>query len=306
MDSQTTIDLSRLPFPDAIEKLSFEELFGAFQERFEDSWNELRVTFPDLPEYNVGGLETDPVVVLGEAWSFLRLLDRARVNDAVKSVLAPMAKGADLDNIAVRQGVHRLTLVAATEQDPAVMEGDAALLRRYLLSFDRPSAGSVARYLYEAWTAAPGLHDIRVNGRAVHGRVGDTDIVILGAGGAVATSQELATVQAAITQAHVKPEAVGVAALPAQRTTYSIQQTIIVPSGPDAELVRQEALARVNAVAKSRMLIGAGVPRDLIAGAAFGPSVIDVVHIAPAQDIPADPYRAPVCTGVVINVEVQS
>jgi len=304
MDSQSIIDLSRLPFPDAIEKLAFEDLFDAFQGRFETSWNALREAFPDLPAYNVGGLETDPVVVLGEAWSYLRLLDRARVNDAVKSVLAPMAKGADLDNVVARQGIERLILVPATDDAAAVMEGDAALLRRYLLSFDRPSAGSAARYLYEAWSTVPALHDVRVNGRAVHGRIGDTDVVILGPNGALATTEERAAVQAAVSQAHVKPEAVGVAVLAAERVNYTVQQTITVPSGPDAELVRQEAVARVLAVTRSRMLIGAGVPRDLIAGAAFGPSVIGVVHQSPAEDIPADPYRAPVCTAIDIEVEV--
>lgn len=300
----TSIDLSRLPFPDAIERLSFETLFLAFQTRFEASWTELRERVPDLPAYDVFSIETDPLAVIGQAWSYLRLLDRARVNDAIKAVLAPMARGADLDNVAARQGIARLVLVAASGQTPAVLESDAALLRRYLLSFDRPSAGSAGLYLYEAWTAAPALQDVRVNGRAIHGRIGDTDVVILGADGAAASDAERNAVQAAISRADVKPEAVGVAAIKAGRTEYRVEQWIRVPVGPDAELVRQEAVARVLAVTRSRMLIGAGVPRDLVAGAAFGPGVVDVVHLSPASDVPSDPYKAPVCIEIDISVEV--
>lgn len=304
--SPTSIDLSRLPFPDALERLDFEAMFVAFMARFHASWEEARALDPSLPAYDVGGLETDPIVILGQADTYMRLLDRQRVNDAVKALLAPTASSADLDNVVARQGMQRLELAPATGDQPAVMETDAALLRRYLLSFDRPSAGSAGRYLYEAWTVAPWLTDVRVNGRAVHGRIGDTDIVIAGVDGAAATVDELAAVQAAVTHPHVKPEAVGVAVIPATRKEYRVEQVVVVPVGPDAELVRAEAEARVRAVCLSRMLIGAAVPRDLVAGAAFGPSIVDVVHVAPAADIAAQPYAIPVCTEIAISVEVAS
>lgn len=304
MTAPTTIDLSRLPFPNAIEVLDYETLRGAFIDRFAAVWASLRLTQPDLPPYEVDRLETDPVVIVGQAWAYLRFLDRARVNDAVRALLAPMAQGADLDNVVARQGVLRLELSPATDRAPAVMESDAALLRRYLLSFDRPSAGSAGRYLYEAWTAVPALQDVRVNGRAVHGRVGDTDVVILGPNGAIATDEQRNAVQAAISAPNVKPEAVGVAAIKATRTEYEVVQTIRVPVGPDAELVRLEAVARVEAVTKARTLIGAAVPRDLIAGAAYGTSVVEVVHVSPEEDIPAGPYAAPVCTSIMIAVEI--
>ena len=35
--------------------------------------------------YDVSRLETDPAIIIGEAISYLRLLDRARVNDAAKA-----------------------------------------------------------------------------------------------------------------------------------------------------------------------------------------------------------------------------
>ncbi len=306
VQSPTAIDLSRLPFPQAIEPLDFETLFSAFMARFQASWDELREIDPSLPAYDVGALETDPIVILGQADTYLRLTDRQRVNDAIKAVLAPMASRSDLDNVVARQGIARLVVVPASEGRPAIMETDAALLRRYLLSFDRPAAGSAGRYLYEAWTAAPSLADVRVNGRAVHGRVGDTDVVIAGTDGADPTPEQLAAVRGAVLHPNVKPEAVGVAVIPAARVEYRIEQKILVPVGPDAELVRAEAEARVQAVALARMQIGAAVPRDLVAGAAFGPSIVNVEHVAPAGDVVADPYAIPVCTEFAISVEVMS
>lgn len=302
----TSIDLSRLPFPAAIEQLDFETLFSAFMARFVAAWDEARAIDPSLPAYDVDGLQTDPVAIVGQAFAYLRLLDRARVNDAIKAVLAPMARGADLDNVAARMGVERLVIVPAQGGEPAVMESDASLLRRYLLSFDRPAAGTAGRYLYEAWSVCPLLADVRVNGRAVHGRVGDTDIVIAGADGAEPTPEEIAAVQAAVAHPNIKPEAVGVAVIAATRVEYQVEQVIRVPVGPDAELVRAEAEARVRAVTVLRTLIGAGVPRDLIAGAAFGSGVVDVTHVSPAADIAPHPYAIPVCTAIHITVEVVS
>lgn len=297
MPSPTAIDLSRLPAPDAIDPLDFETLFSAFRTRFLAVWDAARQADPSLPAYDVGSLETDPVVIVGQAWSYLRLLDHARVNDAVKAVLAPLAKGSNLDAVAARQNVERL------ETAPGISETDAQLLNRYLLSFDRASAGSASRLLFDAYSAWPAMASAAVNGWAVHGRRGETDLVISGADG-VTPSQNLAAVRAATTNDSAKPEAIGVFVLPAVKAPYTISQVIRVPVGPDAELVRLEAVARVKSAADSRTQIGGTVQRDLLAGAAYGPSIVGVEHLAPAGDIVASPYQIPVCSEIDITVEV--
>lgn len=293
----TAIDLSRLPAPNAIDPLDFETLFSAFRTRFLAVWDEARQADPSLPAYDVGNLETDPVVIVGQAWSYLRLLDRARVNDAVKAVLAPLAKGANLDAVVARQNIERL------ETAPGVDETDAQLLNRYFLSFDKASAGSASRLLLDAYTAWPAMASAAVNGWAVHGRRGETDLVISGANG-ITASENLATVRSAVTSEAAKPEAIGVFVLAAVKVSYTISQVIRVPVGPDAELVRLEALSRVKTAADSRMQIGSTVQRDLLAGAAYGPSIIGVRHLSPALDIVASPYQIPVCTEIDLTVEV--
>ncbi len=300
------IDISRLPSPTILETLNFEVFQAAFLDRFAEAWAAARSSDSTLPEWNVAALETDPTVIVSEAWSYLRLLDRQHVNDVIRALLAPLAAGADLDNIVARIGIERLTIVAATEATEAVMESDSRLLQRYLLAFSRPAAGSPDRYLYEAMTAWPAMLTGRVVGRSIHGRKGDSDIVIAGPDGRDATTEELAAVRAACTSTSVKPEATSVSILRATRMVYAVVGRVIVPAGPDAEAVRTEAVARIRAAGVARMLIGAEVPVSALAGAAYGTSVTRVDLTAPAADIAADPYTIPIPGQITLTVEVSA
>lgn len=306
------IDLSRLPLPHALEVIDFERYLADFLERFVVEWDTQRERDPTLPAYDTGNLVREPAMRIGRAVTKLRLLDRQRVNDVIKALFAPLAQRADLDNVAARQNVERLVIVPAAGNQPAIMESDASLLRRYLLSFERASAGSRNRYLYEAHTAWPqsadmtaGLWGAKVNGWREHGRRGDTDIVIIGPYGRLATSEEKALVRAAVTHPSVQPEAVAVTVLNAQRAEYQVDLVVEVSSGPDAELVRQEAVARVTRAAESRLEIGGEIPAGFIAGMAYGASIISVRDLAPVA-IAADAYAIPVMTGCNIAVEVRT
>lgn len=308
----TAIDVSRLPAPEIIEALDFETLLAAFKLRFLAFWNAQRAIDPSLPAYDTLDLETDPAVIVGEAWSYLRLLDRQRINDAYRALLAPLATGANLDAIAGSRNFERLIVVPATDTTAAVMEGDASLLRRYLLSYDVPAAGSAGRYLFDAWSAWPqsqdrtlGLWDARVNGRAIHGRRGDSDLVLIGPFGRLPTTQELATVRTAVTNVNSAPEAIAINVMAASRVEYDVSLVIEVPgNGPAPETVKTEAEKRVTAAAIDRILIGGEVPAGLLAGAAYGNSVIKVRDLAPVTIAP-DPYKAPVMTSLNIAVEVR-
>lgn len=201
-------------------------------------------------------------------------------------------------------GVERLIIVAATDKTAAVMESDARLLQRYLLAFTRPAAGSVDRYLYEAMTAWPEMMAGRVNGRSIHGRKGDVDLVVSGPNGRDATDAELSLVRTARTSNSVKPEATSVSVLRATRRIYDVTGVMALPAGPDAEAVRQEATARILSEGKARMSIGAGVPVSALAGAAYGASVARIVLTAPTSDVPPDPYTLPVPGQISLSLEV--
>jgi len=302
------IDTSRLPAPDILEDVSAEEKHQEFIARFKAIWAARRAQNPSLPEWDVSMVEADLPVVVSEAVAYLRTLDRIRVNDAVKAVLAPLAKGTNLDNVVANQGLMRLELVPA---DPAtglaaVMESDEQLLRRYFLSFEKPSAGSAERYMLEAWTAVPSLHDVAVIGHAIHGRRGDVDIVLLGQGGRPPTADEIRAVHDAIHQPGVKSEATAVSVFGAILATYGIGLTAEVGRGPDPALVADEARTRVKAATDERMVIGGEVPADLPIGAAYGPNILKVRWKMPFAGVARHPYTAPVCAEVSVDYEVRT
>ncbi|MES5046516.1 baseplate J/gp47 family protein [Rhizobium nepotum] len=307
------IDLSRLPVPDAIETLSAEAMIAAFKARFLQVWETQRQLDPALPAYETLDLETDSANIVGQSWTYLRLLDRQRVNDAYRALLAPYAKGSDLDAVAADNNVERQIVTPATANTAAVMESDASLLRRYLLSLDAPAAGSPGRYLYDAWTAWPqsddrtlGLWDARINGRAIHGRRGDTDVVLIGPFGREPTPAELATVRAAVVHPHREPEAVSVSVMAASRREYQVSLVLeIVGTGPSPELLKAEAEKRVTAAAIERTTVGGEIPEGLLSGAAYGANIVRVVDLAPVA-IEPDPYTVPVMTGLTVVTEVRS
>jgi phage-related baseplate assembly protein len=305
--SATAIDLSRLTAPAAIEPLDFELMLGAFKIRFQEYWDAARVTDPTLPDYNVSVLETSPAVILGQAWSYIRLLDRARVNDAVRAVLAPLAKGADLDNVVAVNGTYRLEVSPANPETgaPAIMESDERLLLRFLLGWDRPAAGSAGGYLYDTFTALPIAHDAVVNGFSVHGRRGDVDVVAIGPGGRLLTDPELTTIRTAVLHPNRKPEAVAVVVMNATRRVWNASLKLEVSRGPDPALVQAEADARIRAVAFDRMLIGGELPAEAIIGAAYGPNVLRVIEVEQVVDFTPEPYGVPVLGTLTLTTEVR-
>jgi phage-related baseplate assembly protein len=302
----TVIDLTRINAPSAIEVLSYEELLTGFKERFQAFWEEARLADTSLPPYDVSMLETDPAIISGQAWSWLRLLDRGRVNDGIRALLGPLSTGTNLDNLVAGRNIERLTIVAATGNTPAVMESDFQLLRRYLLSFDAQASGSSGRYLFDAYTAWPAMLDARVIGFDIHGRRGDTDVVIIGPAGALPTDEQRDAVSAAVRHINRMPEGVAIAILAATRVEYDVDLTIEVPAiGPAPSVLVSEAAARVRAAGDERTLIGGEVPAGFMAGVAYGPNILKVRDNAPVA-IDPDPYKVPVLGTIAIGFEVRA
>jgi phage-related baseplate assembly protein len=303
----TTIDLSRIPAPAAIEALGFETLLSAFDTRFLEAWAGLRLRKPELPMYDVEKLESDTVAPVKQAFGFVRLLDRARVNDAVRAVLAPLATGADLDNLVAINGTQRLVVIPADPiaGTPAVMETDARLLLRFLLGWDRPAAGSAGGYLYDAYSALPIIHDAVVCGYGIHGRRGDVDVVAIGPGGRQLTEAELATIRTAVLHPDRKPEAVSVSVRNAERRLWDATLRLEVARGPDPALVQAEAEARIRAMAVERMRIGGELPAEAVIGSAYGPNVLRVVEVSPVVDFAPEPYGVPVLGALTLTTEVR-
>lgn len=103
------IDLSAYPQPEIIETLDYEAILSEHVATFQDLWEIRRAANPDLPEYDVALLETDPVKIVLEAASYRDLMMRARINDAARANLVAFALNADLAHLAAFYGVEQLT-----------------------------------------------------------------------------------------------------------------------------------------------------------------------------------------------------
>ncbi|WEK50311.1 MAG: baseplate J/gp47 family protein [Candidatus Kaistia colombiensis] len=87
-------------------------------------------------DYDVGGLETDPVKVVDEASAYRELLLRARVNYAVRANLLAFATGTDLDHLAAFYDAARIP-----------DEDDERFRLRTLLTIQgRSTGGTAPRY----------------------------------------------------------------------------------------------------------------------------------------------------------------
>ena len=131
-----TIDLSTLPKPTVIQELDHQVIVDRQLQSFLNIWNEKRVLFPDLPEYTVEMLESDPFAIDNEAESWREVLLRAEINDVFRATLLYFAKGGNLDHLAAFHDVVRM---------PG--ETDDRLLNRVLLAImGRSTGGPKERY----------------------------------------------------------------------------------------------------------------------------------------------------------------
>lgn len=288
------IDLSRLPEPDAIDKLDFETILAARMSDLEKRAEQAGY------EYDTGGLETDPLKIDQEAHAFREMLMRARVNDGLRSTLPAFAKKADLDHAVSKAGVERIILF----DDHGKMtfrEEDGALLRRYLATFSAPAAGSEDGYLAAALKAWPQAHDIRV----VNGGAGKVLVHLLGADGAVAPLDAVFAVAKALDAKHIRPLTDDVTVSAATIDRYSLTGKLIVPRGPDPAQVVAAAVKRVKEFGIARYHIGAEIPRDALLSAAYVPNVIRIEGVT-FSDVPARASVAPYLTGINLTFGVEA
>jgi phage-related baseplate assembly protein len=290
--SDDTLDLSLLPRPKALEDISFEALLAQRLADFKARAEQAGI------DYDVDGLETDPIVVDQQSHAYREMLMRARVNDGIRSVLPAFSKGSDLDHVVARAGVVRIVTLDADGKE-TFREKDEALLRRYLASFAAPAAGSEDGYMAAALAAWPAAHDIRL----YNGGPGKVLVYLLGADGQVAPMDAVFAVAKALNVKSVKGFTDDVTVSAALVEPYTFQAKLIVPRGPDPSLVVAAAVESVRAFGLSRYRIGAEVPAEALVSAAYVPNVRRILHDV-AGDIPARQSVAPYLARIDLSFEV--
>ncbi len=307
------IDLAQLPAPDAVIPPSFEAIVGA---RKADIVARVAAVDPVLA-IEVGevlALESEPMTKLTEAGGYFSLLMHQRINEAVRGVMLPTARGADLEDICARLNVKKMVIRPAdpttNPPTPALVESDAALIERYQLALEAfSSAGPYGAYHFFARTAHP-----HVKHTAVYGPEsnlvdpGEVLIVVLShIGDGTPTAQVLDAVRAALAQSEdVRPLTDHVTVVGATVTHYTVGYRLLVARGADPALLAAESQKALAAYTAARHKVGAPVVLTALDGAAHGDriNVERITRLSPASEVDPGPQGAAFCDAIDVTYEI--
>lgn len=288
----TAVDLSKLPFPDAVEVLDFEvilaEMLADYQSR-DPAFSAL--------------VESDPAYKVLEVAAYRELLLRQRVNEAIKAVTLAYANDADLDQIAARYNVERLLIDAgnptAIPPVPPTYESNDSLRRRVQLSFEGFStAGPEGAYIFHALGSDARVLDADARS-PVPGQV--IVAVLSNVGSGVAPSDLLDAVNTTLSDEDVRPLTDQVLVESAVIVNYAITAQLTLYPGPDATVVLDAANAAALAYAETNHRLGRDITVSGLFAALHQEGVQNVALTSPAANIVVDRNQASYCTGITIT-----
>lgn len=296
----STIDLSQLPAPMAVETLDYETLLA-------ERKAELIALYPADEQEAITrtlSLESEPLVKLLQENAYRELVLRQRVNEAAQAVMVAYANGSDLDQLGANNNVQRLIITPA---DPdaippvaAVMESDTDFRLRIPQAFEALSvAGPTGAY--------------EAHARSADGRVADasalspspacvTVTVLARAGNGEASPELLGIVRAALNDEDVRPVADRITVQSAAIVDYQIDAVLYIYPGPEAEPVRAAAQAKLNTYISTQRRLGRDIRISAIHAALHVEGVQRVELNAPLADVVLDSTKAAYCTNAVLTV----
>jgi phage-related baseplate assembly protein len=294
----TTIDLSLLPAPDVVEALSFEIIRDAM--------------LVDLAvrDSSLSNLPTsDPAYKLLEVAAYREMLIRQDFNNRSQGLLLALSTGSDLDHIGVTYYyTARLVIdpgdpTAIPPIDP-VYESDDDYRSRCLLAGDVYStAGPEAAYIYHVKSASGNVKNVGVTSPAP-GQV--VVSVLSNIGDGTADAALLASVTAALDD-NVRPMTDQVTVQSTVIVNYTINATLTIYPGFDANTLLQNAITSVTAWTVKQQMNGIDITLTLLKAALAVQGVMDVVlNNTIGTDITAniviDKTQATYCTGITVVV----
>lgn len=296
MNRFSQIDLSTLPPPQIEETLDFETILRR-------NLASLVQLMPEAAAFVA--LESEPLVKFVQLLSYNEMVLRHRINEAGMSTMLAFATGANLEHIAALFGVRRLVVIPgdpdALPPVDAVLEADADLRERAQLALEGFStAGPAGAYVFHA-RATDGL--IR-DATAVSLQPGEVTVHVLTREGAGIPAPELLdAVDRALSADDVRPLCDSVVVAPAAVETYAVTARIATDAGPDPVALREEIVARVQAVVIRNHRLGRAVRRSAILGALHPAGVRAVDLIEPAADIERGTGEAAWCSGITVTID---
>ena len=300
----TAIDLSRLPSPNVIESLDFEQILAERKAY-------LLSLYPEAEQPAVAAalaLESEPLNKLLQENAYREVILRQRINDAARAVMLAYAVDADLDQLGANYNVQRLLIdagdPAAVPPRPAVYESNVDYRRRIQLSPEGyTTAGSEQSYIFHGLSADADVADISA--------ISPTPGSVTGAGEHVdgdgaASEALLATVARALNQEAVRPMTDNVLVQSASIINYTIVAELVMLPGPDSAVVRAAALAAAQAYASAQHAMRRDVTLSGLYAALHQPGVQRVELASPAASISVGHGEASYCTGITLTVADQT
>jgi len=283
------LDLSALPAPEVLEPLDFEgtyeEGLAAFRGSMGENWT--------------ATLESDPVTKVIEVGAYIKLGNRARVNDAAKALLLAHAIGSDLDQLGANVNLKRLVIQAedllAVPPVPEIKEKDDPFRERIQLAFEGlTTAGPRNSYIFHARNASGLVTDAT----AESPEPCDVTVTVLSSEGeGVASPELLATVAAALNDENVRPLGDRVTVQSAQIIHYRIDAILHMNSaGPESDASLAEAEKRLAAWINPRKRLGVEVARSAV-DAQLHVAGVSRVELTGWVDLAPSKAQAAFCTG---------
>lgn len=280
-----TLDLSRLPAPEVVKQLSYEEILAAMVA-------DVRQRLPTLDAL----VETDPAMVVLQAAAYRELLLRQDFNDRARGVMTAYATGADLDHLAALMGVQRLLIAAADPLAgaPAVYEDDDSLRQRVVLAPESYSvAGPELAYVFHARTAHPDVMDAS----CISDIPGEVLVTVLTReGSGTASPQVLAAVEARVNSREVRPLTDLVFVQSVSPVPFQIEAEIFTFHGPDAATVIEAAKAKLAKYLAENRKIGRDITFSGLNAALHVDGVQRVAFTSPTATIAVGPTQVAYCT----------
>lgn len=251
------VDLSSLPAPSVLEPLDFEAVYeeglSVFRGYMGDNWS--------------AALESDPVTKVLEVGAYIKVGNRARVNDAGKALLLAHAIRDDLDHLGANVNLKRLIIQAedllAVPPVPEVKEEDDPFRERIQLAYEGlTTAGPRNSYILHARNASGLVADATAESPAP---CNVTVTVLSSEGKGTASPELLATVKAALNDEDVRPVGDRLTVQSAQIIDYRIDAILhMAGAGPEADASLAEATNRLAAWINPRKRLGVEVARSAV------------------------------------------
>ena len=272
-----TINMSALPAPQAVEELDFETIFAEQKAWVINQWPHLA---PALE------LESEPLTVLLQAWSYRELIWRARLNDALKASMLAWAQGDDL-----------LNLAAFFDLEKAEGETDDQLRARCTLSLRALStAGPEDSYRYHAIATDPAAIK---DADAHNGGAGVVNVAVLArAGNGTPSAALLAKVRTRLNHKTIRPLTDTVSVIPAHIVPVVIDYQIILPGLPDDEHSLNVARQRLADYCATTNVIGGTITIADIYASLKNAGISNVILRSPTADITTDRESAPYVSSI--------